>query len=65
MTGKCSGLSARILEMNDLVFYTHFMPHILNLEVASSCNIQSGQNVMDKMQEISNFLECQPTDNFF
>ena len=60
MAGKCSGLSARILELNSLALYTHCMSHRLNLVVASSCNIQSIQNVMDKMREITNFFGMSP-----
>ena len=55
MAEKYSGLSARIPELNSLALNTHCMSHRLNLVVASSCNTQSVQNVMDKIMEITNF----------
>ena len=40
MAGKKSGVSSRILKLNDKALYVHCFNHRLNLVIAKSCNIQ-------------------------
>ena len=60
MAGKCRGLAARILRLNDLAIYTHCASHRLNLCVAASCQIQNVKNMMDSIQVIAKFFNNSP-----
>ena len=64
MAGKKSGVSFRILKLNNKALYVHCFNHRLNLAIAKSCNIQKVQNVMGIDKEISYFLIfCQKESN--
>ena len=40
MAGTKSGVSSRILKLNDKALYAHRFNHRLNLVIAKSCNFQ-------------------------
>ena len=56
MAGKKSGVSSRILKLNDKALYVHCFNHRLNLVITKSCNIQKVQNLMGIIKEISYFF---------
>ena len=65
MAGKKSGVSSRILKLNDKALYVHCFNHRLNLVIAKSCNIQKVRNLMGIIKEISYFLIfCQKESTF-
>ena len=55
MAGKKSGVSSRILKLNDKALYVHCFNHRLNLVIAKSCNIQKVWNLMGIIKGISYF----------
>ena len=60
MAGKKSGVSSRILKLNDKALYVHCFNHRLNLVIAKSCNIQKVRNLMGIIKEISYFFNLSP-----
>ena len=56
MAGEKSGVSSRILKLNDKALYVHCFNHRLNLVNAKSCNIQKERNLMGFIKEISYFF---------
>ena len=60
MAGKKSGVSSRILKLNDKALYVHCFNHRLNLVIAKSCNIQKVRNLMGIIKEISYFFNLLP-----
>ena len=60
MAGKKSGVSSRILKLNDIALYVHCFNHRLNLVIAKSCNIQKVRNLMGIIKAISYFLNLSP-----
>ena len=59
--GKKSGVSSRILKLNDKAeLYVHCFNHRLNLVIAKSCNIQKVRNLMGIIKEISYFFNLSP-----
>ena len=60
MAGKKSGVSSRILKLNDKALYVHCFNHRLNLVIPKSCNIQKVQNLMGIIKEISYFFNLSP-----
>ena len=60
MAEKKSGVSSRILKLNDKALYIHCFNHRFNLVIAKSCNIQKVQNVMGIFKEISYFFNHSP-----
>ena len=53
MTRKKSGVSSRILELNNKALYVHSFNHRFNLVITKSCNIQKFRNSMGIIKEIS------------
>ena len=60
MAGKKSGVSSRILKLNDKALYVHCVNHRFNLVIAKSCNIQKVRNLMGIIKEISYFFNLSP-----
>ena len=60
MAGEKSGVSCRILKLNDKALYVHCFNHRLNLVIAKSCNIQKVRNLMGIIKEISYFFNLLP-----
>lgn len=60
MAGKCSGAAVRIQQQFPKANYVHCGSHLLNLCVASACNIQVGQNMMNHVHVISQFFNVHP-----
>ena len=56
MAGKKSGISSRILKLNNKASYVHCFNHRLNLVIAKSCNIQKVRHLMCIIKEISYFF---------
>ena len=56
MAGKKSGVSSRILKLNDKTLYVHCFNHRFNLVIAKSCNIQKVRNLMGDIKEIHIFF---------
>ena len=56
MAGKKSGISSRILKLNNKASYVHCFNHRLNLVIAKSCNIQKVRHLMGIIKEISYFF---------
>ena len=60
MTEKKSGVSSRILKLNDKALYINCFNPRFNLVIAKSCNIQKVQNLMGILKEISYFFNHSP-----
>ena len=60
MTEKKSGVSSRILKLNDKALYINCFNPRFNLVIAKSCNIQKVQNLMGIIKEISYFFNLSP-----
>ena len=60
MAGRISGAAARIQGMFKNAIYVHCSYHILNLCVASSCQIQIVNNMMGKVRTTSDFFNNSP-----
>ena len=56
VAGHLSGLSARILAINQKAIYVHCSSHRLNLCVAKSCSVTLVRNVMNKIKSLSYFF---------
>ena len=60
MAGKLSGVAARILQNYEKAVYVHCGSHILNLCVASACQIEVIRNMMDNVRSVSDFFNNSP-----
>ena len=60
MTGEKSGVSSRILKLNDKALYLHCFNRRLNVVIAKPCNIQKVRNLMGIIKEISHFFNLSP-----
>ena len=60
MAGRVSGAAARIQANNKNAIYAHYGSHILNLCVASSCEMQLVRNMMDNVRVTSEFFNNSP-----
>ena len=60
MEEKKSGVSSRILKLNDQALYVHCFNPQLNLVIAKSCNVQKVRNLMGVIKEVSNFFNLLP-----
>ena len=58
--GKKSGVSSRIIKLNDKALYVHCFNHRFNLVIAKSCNIRKVRNLMGIIKEISYFFNLSP-----
>ena len=56
MAGKYSGVAARILNLNPLALFTHCASHRLNLGAAVAFENQNVSNMMDRVKQISKFV---------
>ena len=56
VAGKDKGLQAQIRRVNPKALYTHCASHRMNLAVVASCKEQRVRNVMEQIEEISNFF---------
>jgi hypothetical protein len=56
MAGKLSGVAARIQRIYDKAIYVHCYSHVLNLCVASSCQMNVVWDMMENIRNISNFF---------
>ena len=65
MAGKKSGVSCRILKLNDKALYVHCFNHRLNLVIAKSCNIPKVRNLIGIIKEISYFFNLLPKKEQF
>jgi hypothetical protein len=60
MAGKCQGAAVRIQANYPKALYFHCAAHILNLCVVGACKVQSVQNMMGILKEISLFFSNSP-----
>ena len=60
MAGRVSGAAARIQAINKNAIYVHCGSHILNLCIASSCQMQLVRNMMDNVRVTSEFFNNSP-----
>lgn len=60
MAGRCSGAAVRIQRQFPKASCVHCGSHTLNLCVASACNIQVIQNMMNHVRVISQFFNAHP-----
>lgn len=60
MAGICSGAAVRIQQQFPKANYVHCGSHLLNLCVASACNIQVVQNMMNHVRVVSQFFNAHP-----
>ena len=56
MASKSSGVAARILQNYEKAVYIHCGSYILNLCVASACQIEVIRNMMDNVRSVSDFF---------
>ena len=56
MAGKKSGVSSRILKLNDKTLYVYCFNYRFNIVIAKSCNIQKVPDLMGIINEISYFF---------
>ena len=57
---KFSGVAAKIQRKYEKAIYVHCNSHILNLCVASSCQIQIVRDMMDNVRKVSDFFNSSP-----
>ena len=60
MVGKCSGAAAIITSKVPKIPYVHCGSHLLNLCIASACNIQLVRNMMAHVRIVSDFFNNSP-----
>ena len=60
MAGKCTGAATLIQKKYSQALYVHCKSHLLNLCVASSCNLQLVRNMMGQVRVVSQFFEAHP-----
>ncbi len=60
MAGKFSGVAVQTQRNYEKAIYIHCNPHILNLCVASSCQIQIVPDMMDNVRKVSDFFNSSP-----
>ena len=60
MAGKYSGVATRIQRIYEKAAYVHCNSHVLNLCIASSCQIEIIRDMMDSVRTVSNFFNDSP-----
>ena len=60
MAGKCFGAAAFITSKFPKIPYVHYDSHLLNLCIASACNIQLVRNMMAHVRIVSDFFNNSP-----
>ena len=60
MAGKCNGASTIIKNNYPKALYVHCKSHLLNLCVASSCQLEPVRNMMAHVKSVSDFFNVHP-----
>ncbi|XP_065064865.1 52 kDa repressor of the inhibitor of the protein kinase-like [Rhopilema esculentum] len=60
MSGKCSGAAVTIQRDYPKAIYVHCRSHVLNLCIASACQIQMVKNMMGHVRVVSEFFNVHP-----
>jgi len=60
MSSSRVGVQARILEIAPRALYVHCNSHVINLAIASSCQIQAIKNMIDSINETFKFFDFSP-----
>lgn len=65
MSSSCVGVQAGIRALAPHALYVHCDSHVLNLSIASSCQIQAIKNMIDTINETFKFFHFSPNVNGF
>ncbi|KAK3101680.1 hypothetical protein FSP39_005407 [Pinctada imbricata] len=65
MASEKRGCQGRIKSLNKLAVYTHCRSHVLNLSIASACQLQSVRNMMDVLNSVFIFFDTSPKRQTF
>ena len=60
MSSKKVGVQSRVIEVSPLALYTHCNSHVLNLSIASACQIPLIRNMIDVINETFLFFDNSP-----
>ena len=60
MAGKCNGAAATIRKKYPHAIYVHCRSHVLNLAVASACQLTYVRNMMGLVKSVSDFFNVHP-----
>ena len=60
MSGKVSGVQARVKELYPLAMYTHCSSHVFNLSINSGSKLRIIDNTLSTIGDVCTFLSCSP-----